>query len=60
MKTKKFKVTTHDGDSIEIEGYNEIQIKGKIKTNHYGVLPLRGKEQIKITCEMIKEIVEIS
>lgn len=57
-KIKTYKVVHKSGYSCEIDGLTKQDVIKKLKTGHYGVLPLRGSEGIVLTPDNVISIQE--
>ncbi|HYM65080.1 MAG TPA: hypothetical protein VES68_01170 [Candidatus Sulfotelmatobacter sp.] len=55
---KKYRIILNTGENAIIDAVNEEDLKQKLSSGHYGVLPLRGRQMVRFTPANIKEIIE--
>jgi hypothetical protein len=56
---KNYKVTITDGLNTIMDAEDKEELLKKISTGSYGIMPIRGKVQVKIIPENILKIEEV-
>ncbi len=57
---KQFKITLKSGDWTYWKAENKEDVLMKIKTGHYGILPVRGNDRLIISEDSLDRVEEVS